>query len=595
MQKYNKQKKGLWAILKPINFEINIAILLSAIGAISLIASLTLLSFTLSNILLGTPLKIFDIEFDLFTTIIALAIITVIAFLTRLSAFVVSHLGAFRLEQILRTDLSLHLAKVPLGYIISTGSGALKKVMQNDVSALHAFVADSVPMIAKSIIAPILTLVILVIVDYRLALAGIFVLVVGMIVMSFAMKDSVEFRVKYEQSQADINKVVVEFAQAMPVVRTFDDGSESFKKYNDSLFSYRKNLNTWMGKTSTSAKLGTIILSPLPTLLVILLTGIYLLDNGSLELSSLILALFLSTGMADALMPVMWLQNFIKKSQASALRIQDVLDIEALPQAKNSKTPNDISIAFENVSFSYDKTDKKALEDISFKVPSKSTTAIVGPSGAGKSTVAKLIPRFWDVSSGSIKIGDVDIRDISNDKLMDIVSFVFQDTFLFADTIFNNIKMANSNASDEDVINAAKSAQIHNFIKSLPNGYDTKAGEKGANLSGGQKQRITIARTILRDNPIIILDEATAFADPENEEEIIKALANLMKDKTVIVIAHRLSTIKDVDQIIVIDEGKIKESGKHQELLDNKKVYFDLWSNYEKAQEWNLETKETLS
>ena len=590
----NKQKTGLWAILAPVNFEMYTAIFLSAISVISLIASLTLLSFTLSNILLRTPLKIFDIEFDLFNTIIALSIITAISFLSRFSAFYVSHLGAFRLEQILRTNMSLHLSKVPLGYIISTGSGALKKVMQDDVSALHTFVADSTPMIAKSIVAPILTLIILFIVDYRLALASVFVLVVGAIVMSFAMKDSVEFRKKYEQSQTDINKAVVEFAQAMPVVRTFDDGSESFKKYNDSLFSYRKNLNSWMEKTNTSGKLGTLILSPLPTLLAILLTGIYLLNDGSLELSSLILALFLSTGMADALMPVMWLSNFIKKSQAAALRIQEIMDIEDLPQTKNSKIPNDISISFENVSFSYDKTDKKALDDISFKVAAKSTTALVGSSGAGKSTVAKLIPRFWDVTDGNIKIGDTDIRDISNEKLMDIVSFVFQDTFLFADTIFNNIKMANPNAKDEDVINAARAAQIHDFIESLPNGYNTKAGERGANLSGGQKQRITIARTILRDNPIIVLDEATAFADPENEEEIIKALANLMKDKTVIVIAHRLSTIKDVDQIIVVDEGKIKERGKHQELLDNKQVYFDLWSNYEKAQEWNLETKEAV-
>ena len=594
MKKQTKQKTGLWAILAPVNFEIYTAMFLSAISAISLIASLTLLSFTLSNILLGTPLKIFDIELNLFNTIVALAIITVISFLSRLSAFTVSHLGAFRLEQILRTNISLHLSKVPLGYIISIGSGALKKVMKDDVLALHVFVADSTPMIAKSIVAPILTMVILFIVDYRLALASIFVLVLGAIVMSLAMKDSEEYRKKYENSQSDINKAVVEFAQAMPVVRTFDDGSESFKKYNDSLFSYRDNLNAWMSKTNTSGKLGTLILSPLPTLLAILLTGIFLLNNGSLELSSLILALFLSTGMADSLMPVMWLNNFIKKSQAAALRIQEIMDIDDLPQAQISKIPNDISISFKNVSFSYDKTDKKALEDVSFKVPAKSTTALVGPSGAGKSTVAKLIPRFWDVTQGSIKIGDTDIRDISNEKLMDIVSFVFQDTFLFADTIFNNIKMANPDAKDVDVINAAKAAQIHNFIESLPDGYDTKAGERGANLSGGQKQRITIARTILRDNPIIVLDEATAFADPENEEEIIKALANLMKDKTVIVIAHRLSTIKDVDQIIVVDEGKIKERGKHQELLNNKQVYFDLWSNYEKAQEWNLETKEAV-
>jgi len=587
-----QSNKGLWSILKPINFEIRISILLAAIGAISLIASLTLLSFTLSNILQNTPITILGITMNLTNTILLLAIMIIIAFVTRLSAFIVSHLGAFRLEQILRTDLSLHLAKVPLGYIISNGSGSLKKVMQNDVRGLHAFVADSVPMIAKSAVAPVLTLIILLWVDYRLALASLAVLIIGMIIMMITMRDSSYYREKYEQSQSKINKAVIEFAQAMPVVRTFDDGSESFKKYNDSLYAYRDNLNAWLDQTSFSAKLGMIILSPLPTLLAVLFTGIYFLDAGTLELSSFILALFLSTGMADSFMPIMWLNNFIKKSQASAIRIQEVLEVAELPQIEESKIPQDTSISFENVSFSYEGSSKKALNNINFKVPAKSVTALVGPSGSGKSTVAKLIPRFWDVNDGSIKIGNINIKDITSTKLMDTVSFVFQDTFLFQDTIFNNIKMANTNATKEDVYNAARAAQIHDFIESLPNGYDTKAGDRGANLSGGQKQRITIARAILRDNSIIVLDEATAFADPENEEEIIKALANLMKDKTVIVIAHRLSTIKDVDQIIVLDEGEILEVGKHQELLENKKIYSKLWENYIKASDWNLETKQ---
>lgn len=199
------------------------------------------------------------------------------------------------------------------------------------------------------------------------------------------------------------------------------------------------------------------------------------------------------------------------------------------------------------------------MKNINFEVKANTVTALVGPSGAGKSTVAKLIPRFWDVTSGSIKIGGIDIKDIDSQTLMDTVSFVFQDTFLFNDTLSNNIKMANENATDKDMIEACKAAQIHDFISSLPNGYETMAGDRGTNLSGGQKQRITIARAILRNTPIVVLDEATAFADPENEEEIIKALANLMKNKTVIVIAHRLSTIKEVDQIIVFDNAEVQE------------------------------------
>jgi len=587
--------KGIWTILKPINLEIFLAMLLAAFGAITLITSLTLVSFTLSHILLDKPIVIFGLEMDLINTIILLIIMTIVAFLARLGSFALSHLGAFKLEQILRTKLSLHLAKIPLGYIIHTGSGSLKKVMQSDVKNLHAFVADSTPMIAKSIVAPIFTFAILLFVDYRLAIASIIVLLIGFIVMSFAMKDYAHYRKLYEKSQEEINKAVIEFAQAMPVVRIFDDGSQSFQRYNTSLFSYRDNLNSWMKKSAFSGKLGVVILSPLPTLVTVLIAGIYLTNNGTLELSSFILALFISTGMADAMLPLMMMSVFLKKSQASAIRIQELLNIKTLSQVEKSALPQNSEIEFENVSFAYDGSEKNALENISFKVSSGSVTALVGPSGSGKSTVAKLIPRFWDVNSGSIKIGNVNIKDMTSEILMDNVSFVFQDTFLFHNSIYNNIQMANPKATKEQVIKAAKAAQIHEFIESLPDGYETKAGDRGANLSGGQKQRITIARAILRDNPILVLDEATAFADPENEEKIIKALANLMKNKTVIVIAHRLSTIKDVDQILVMDKGCIVERGKHNELLENKKVYSNLWKNYEKSEKWNLDSKEKRS
>lgn len=590
--KQNKPKFGLWTIMSPIKFKIRVAMFLASIGAISLILSLLLLSFALTNILLNTPLVILGMELNLINTIFLLAFLIIIAFISRSGAFTVSHLGAFHLEQILRTNLSQHLATVPLGYIISNGSGALKKVMQDDVKTLHVFVADSTPMIAKSIIAPIITLVILLIIDYRFALATLCVFILGWITMAFAMRDSKVLRQKYEQSQSDINKAVIEFAQAMPVVRTFDDGTTSFKRYNNALLNYKENLNHWMKVSAFSAKLGMIILSPLPTLIAVIITGIYLLNFSSVELFAFISALFLSTGMADAMMPLMWINNFIKKSQASAIRIQEILNIQPLEITKEPKTINNFDIAFENVSFKYDSVENYALKDINFKVNQGSVTALVGPSGAGKSTVAKLIPRFWDVNSGAIKIGGVNIKELSNKTLMDTVSFVFQDTFLFQDTIYNNIKMANLNATEEDIIKAAKAAQIHDFILSLPKAYETLAGDRGANLSGGQKQRITIARAILRNTPIIVLDEATAFADPENEEEIVKALANLTINKTVIMIAHRLSTIKNADQIVVFDDGKINEIGIHNELLEKKGVYSKLWSKYEKASSWNLEKGE---
>jgi len=584
-----QQKQGLWAIMSDVKFEIILAMIISGFGTLSLISSLMLLAFTLSYLLLGQTLVLFDINLDLLNTILLLAVLTTVAFLSKFGSFTISHLAAFKLEEILRTKLSQHLADVPLGYIIQSGTGALEKVIKKDVQTLHAFVADSTPMIAKSIVAPITTLIILLVVDYRLALTSLLVLLLGFVSMSFAMKDEEGLRAKYDKSQANINKCVIEFAQAMMVVRTFDDGTTSFKRYNDALINFKKNLNAWMSTSAFPSNLGMLILSPLPTLLAVLITAIVLLNFSYLEISSLVIALFLSTGMADTLMPIMWLNSHIRKSRASALKIQELLNVKPLKVAKNPKNISSFDIEFKNVSFKYDNVNKYALKDINFKVKQGSITALVGKSGAGKSTIAKLIPRFWDTTKGSISIGNVDIKELSSTTLMNTVSFVFQDTFLFNDTIYNNIKIANEQATKDDIIDACKKAQIHDFIETLPNKYDTKASERGANFSGGQKQRITIARAILRDTPIIVLDEATAFADPENEEEIIKALANLSINKTVIMIAHRLSTIKNADQIVVFDEGKISQIGKHDELLTKDGIYAKLWANYEKASSWNLE------
>lgn len=590
MKKYEKHKQGLWAIIAPVNGYIKTAISLSIIGGITSIIGFVLLAYVL---LLSIKEKsdFFQFELSFNEAFLLLAFVVIISFLTRYYSFVISHLGAFKLEEILRTNITAHLAKIPLGYVITTGTGALKKVLLDDVKNLHAFVADSIPMIGKSITTPIASLFALLIINYVFALVALSVLLIGAVIMYFVMKDSVNHRKNYEQSQSDINKAVIEFIQAMMVVRTFDDGTSSFKRYNESLLRYRVHLKAWIAETSTPAKISMTILSPMPTLLAISLLGIFFVLNGTLDFVSFIAILLVSTGMADSLMPIMWMSNFIKKSSSSALRIQEIMDLPQLTYKKDKQLLKNLNIEFDNVSFKYENRLDYALQNISFKVKEKSVTALVGHSGAGKSTIAKLIPRFWDITSGSIKIGEVDIKDIDATTLMDTISFVFQDTFLFNDTLENNIKIANSNATTEDMIEACKAAQIHDFILTLPKGYETLAGDRGTNLSGGQKQRITIARAILRNAPIVVLDEATAFADPENEEEIIKALANLMKNKTVIVIAHRLSTIKDVEQIVVFDDGKISEIGKHNELLENQGIYAKLWSDYEKSQNWHLHYK----
>ena len=583
-------KRGLWAIMLPVKHYIQAAMGLSVVGGISALAGMVLLAYTLS-IAGGGSLSFGGITLRFQQALIPLTAIVILSFIMKYYGTILSHLGAFRLEEHLRTQITSHLARVPLGYVISTGTGALKKVLLDDVKNLHAFVADSTPMIAKSIATPAASLVALLFLDVRLALVALGILLLGAAVMYLAMKDDTQRREKYEQSQSDINKAVIEFVQAMPVVRTYDDGTTSFKRYHQALDRYRVYLKAWIAATSTSSRISMLILSPMPTLIAVTVTGILWIANGSLTFPAFFATLLLSTGMADALMPLMWASEFIKKSQAAAIRIQEILALPALNTVSASQKPTSFNVVFDNVSFQYNSDDPYALKHISLRVPQNTTTALVGPSGAGKSTVAKLIPRFWDVTDGSIRIGGVDIRDMDTATLMNTVSFVFQDTFLFNVTLRNNIKIANDKATDEEMIQAAKAAQIHDFIMTLPNQYETMAGDRGTSLSGGQKQRITIARAILRNAPIVVLDEATAFADPENEEEIIRALSNLMQNKTIIVIAHRLSTIQNVEQIVVFDQGKIAESGRHCELLQKRGLYAALWGNFEKAQNWDLHSK----
>lgn len=586
-QEKTTKEKGLWAITKPVLWYMVGAVILALLsGALMIITNISLAKSLMAVI--GDQTSFLGFELDFQTSFLLLVGLIIITFIVRLYGFSVSHLGAFKLETIIRTNMTEHLAKIPLGEVITTGTGALKKVLLDDIKNLHFFVADSTPMIGKCVITPLISVIVLFVLDWRLALVAIGFLILGMILMYGAMKDDETHRKRYEKSQSDINKAVIEFVQAMPVVRTFDDGSSSFKRYNNALERYRLHTKAWIAMTALPGKIALIILSPLPTLLAVTMAGTVLVLKGLLGLDEFIVALMVSTGMADTLMPLMWLNQALKKAHAAAERIHEINAIPSMKISTSNQLPKGYDIEFEEVTFSYHEDDLCALKNVSFVVKERTTTALVGPSGAGKSTVAKLIPRFWDVTKGRIKIGGVDIRDMRPEVLMDTVSFVFQDTFLFNDTIMNNIKLANKHATDDEVIHAAKAAQIHDFIESLPQGYETKAGDRGTNLSGGQKQRITIARAILRNAPIIVLDEATAYADPENEEEIVKALSTLMEDKTVVVIAHRLSTIKDVNQIVALKYGEVTEIGQHDELVSLGGTYADLWKNYTLAQNWDI-------
>jgi ATP-binding cassette subfamily B protein len=393
-----------------------------------------------------------------------------------------------------------------------------------------------------------------------------------------------------------INRTIIEYVQGMQVVRTFDDGSASFQRYHDALTESTTAMRRWASKSQAGACAARTLFAALPTLAIITPIGIWWVYQGWLDIPTLLLFVFLAPTVAESPVVIMWLNNLVNLSRAGAKRIGNLLDVPVLPEAASSTSPRNAGVTFQDVSFTYTGREDAALEHINLRMEPGTVTALVGPSGAGKSTIAQLIPRFWDVDTGAVLVGDVDVREMSSDDLMQQVSFVFQNPYLLHDTIRENIRLGKPDASDAEVEAAAKAAQAHEFIvNELPDGYDTLAGDRGTQLSGGQRQRITMARAILQDSPIVVLDEATAFADPENEAKIHAAIANLTAGKTLIVVAHRLSTIQDAHQIVVLDKGRIAEVGDHNTLVAAGGVYAGLWKKFSEAQGWGLRRNAPLT
>ena len=490
----------------------------------------------------------------------------------------------------LRLRVADRFLHAPLGNVTSHSIGEIKNIMVDKIEDMEPLLAHMIPEGSGHIMLPIVSFIALLFIDWKMALASLVTLPLSFVCMALTFKISGKNFDKYVKSNAQMNSVIVEYVEGIEVIKAFGRSGQSYEKYSGAIGAYKRFVVKWLSSTWVTFKLAFALFPS--TLLGVLPVGLLLAVNGSLTAAQLALCVMLSMSMVTSLGQIEVFGNYIKKVQFTIEELQQYLDMQKLPEPNQNAEISGYDIELQNVHFAYDDKSEEVLHGIDLSIPEGSFTALVGPSGGGKSTVAKLISRFWDVTDGEIKIGGRNIKDIPLSQLSDMVSFVTQDNFLFRTSLKENIRLGNPQASDEEVYAAAKAAQCDEFIKKLTMGYDTPAGEAGKRLSGGEKQRIAIARMILKNAPIIILDEATAFTDPENESKIQQSIAKLTKGKTLLVIAHRLSTIKNADNIIVLKNGEILAQGKQEQLLQDCSLYNHMWETHIGAKEWAVSGKE---
>ncbi|MEG0889267.1 MAG: ABC transporter ATP-binding protein [Bacteroides sp.] len=505
------------------------------------------------------------------------------------ASLMLSHIAAFNILYEIRMQLAQKMVRLPLGFFSRRASGELKKIMSDDVERIELFIAHHIPDIVTAVLFPLILVSYIFAVDWRLAIIVLAVLAMAFYVMGrmYTGKKIREVSKRYVETLGRMNASIVEYIRGIQVVKTFTESTNAYRKLNDDIKEYRKFANEVNVQYQPTYVGFLTILSS--ALLFIIPVAVWLLvGSASYATFVPVLLMFLFFGVAVffPVLKLLWIGSFLNQNNMGVQKIDDILYMDEIEEPDIPRHPKDASVEFRNVSFAYDTT--PILKAISFIAHPGTITALVGPSGAGKSTVAMLAARFWDVQSGEILIGGVPVKEIPTSVLMDNVAFVFQDNMLFFDTIEENIRMGNKTATFEEVARAACAAQCHEFIEALPNGYQTLVGEGGIYLSGGEAQRIALARAILKDSPIILLDEATAFADPENEGKILAAFSHLIKGKTVLVIAHRLSTITNADRILYVDKGVIAEQGTHEQLLALKGEYARMWETYNRAKRWTI-------
>lgn len=502
-----------------------------------------------------------------------------------------SHSMAYHILEGLRLRLADRFLHAPLGNVQNRSIGEIKNMVVDKIENLEPPLAHMIPEGAGHIVLPIVSILALAGLDWRLALASLVTFPISFLCMGLTFQISGENFKKFDQSSNYMNSTIVEYIEGIEVIKAFGRAGVSYEKYAGAIHNFCTFVVKWLSSTFVTMKLSFALFPS--TLIGTLPVALALANNGTISAPQAALAVMLSISMVGSLAKLEVFSENMRQVKCTVESLEEFLEMPELPEPEQRAELNGTDVVLQDVHFSYTgEQAEEVLHGINLALPAGSFTALVGPSGGGKSTVAKLIARFWDVIAGSITIGGVPIQEMPLSQLSELVSFVTQDNFLFRCSLLENIRLGNPNASDEAVKAAAKAARCEEFIQKLPQGYDTPAGEAGKRLSGGEKQRIAIARMMLKNAPIVILDEATAFTDPENENKIQQSIAALTKGKTLLVIAHRLSTIKDADHIVVLKNGAILAEGNQEELLAGCPLYYDMWQAHIGAKNWAVSSAE---
>lgn len=507
---------------------------------------------------------------------------------------ILAHISAYTILEGIRLKIADRLMKAPLGEVMGRRIGYLKNIIMDKVEDLEPPLAHMIPELTSNLLLPVAIFIWMLVIDWRMGLAVLIAPVLAMIPMFFLMRNYNSQYAAYMEANNHVNSIIIEYVEGIEVVKAFNQSTSSYEKFVNAVQSFKEFTLAWFKSTWKSMNLMMAIMPT--TLLGVLPVGLLLVQNGSISPAELAMGIILSLSIVGPLMKATTFINEAKSMEYAVEAANELLNLPVLPDSGKIVSIPHNDIALKHVTFSYDGSEQnEVLHDVNLELPEGSFTALVGPSGGGKSTIARLIARFWDVTGGNITIGGKNIKELSIRQLSELVSFVTQDNFLFNCSLKENIRLGNPNATDEEVYAAAKAACCDEFIVRLDKGYDTPAGDAGKRLSGGEKQRIAIARAILKNAPIVILDEATAFTDPQNEDKIQKSIMALSKGKTLLVIAHRLSTIQNADQIVVLKKGRIVDCGKQKELLKRCPLYADMWKAHIGAKNWSVSEKKEVA